>query len=254
MPVFNGASYVRSSIDSVLAQTFDDVELVVVDGGSTDGTVEILKSYGDSIHYWRSERDGGIYDAMNRGVSLARGTLVKIHNADDLMPKESSAEAVKTYRQARNPLSIVRSALATMDEAGEPLGVAGLESPIPWVPAVAHPTWYVPLEVYRRYGLYHTQWRVSSDTEMFYRLEREGVPFVAADKPLALFRSGGASSGTTKIRETFAINTHYQGFGPAAFVAAFGCLSAAPRLLLGNKVETSSTIRWVRRKYRSLWQ
>jgi len=83
--VLNRVKCVGRAIESVARQTYDNVELVIVDGGSTDGTVELLKKYDDVIDCWISEPDHGIYDALNKGVKLARGDWINIQGSDDFL-------------------------------------------------------------------------------------------------------------------------------------------------------------------------
>jgi len=80
---YNSASTIRDTIESVLSQSYADIEYIVVDGGSTDGTQAIVESYGQRISAFVSERDKGIYDAMNKGVALATGDVIGILNSDD---------------------------------------------------------------------------------------------------------------------------------------------------------------------------
>ena len=83
--VFNGEKYLDETIQSVVAQSHDNVEYIIVDGGSTDGTLDIIKKYEDQIDYWVSEPDNGIYDAMNKGGSVATGDFLLWLNADDVL-------------------------------------------------------------------------------------------------------------------------------------------------------------------------
>ena len=83
--VFNGKKYLERSIQSVIGQSYENVEYIVVDGGSTDGTLDVLYGYEDSIDYWVSEKDFGIYDAMNKGISLSSGQWIYFLGADDLL-------------------------------------------------------------------------------------------------------------------------------------------------------------------------
>lgn len=82
---FNAAKTIEASIRSVIAQTYSNVEYIIIDGGSTDGTVDIIKKYADRLAYWVSEPDKGIYDAMNKGVAAATGDYVYFLGADDIL-------------------------------------------------------------------------------------------------------------------------------------------------------------------------
>ena len=81
--VYNGEKYLEETVQSVLNQTYDNVEYIIIDGGSTDGTVDIIKKYEDKIDYWISEKDSGIYDAMNKGIDIASGNWINFMNAGD---------------------------------------------------------------------------------------------------------------------------------------------------------------------------
>jgi len=81
--IFNGKEYLEQTILSILEQTYDNVEYIIIDGGSNDGTLDILKQYDQYLDYWVSEPDRGIYDAMNKGIALASGTWLNFMNAGD---------------------------------------------------------------------------------------------------------------------------------------------------------------------------
>ncbi len=81
--VFNGEKLLEETIQSVINQTYDNVEYIIIDGGSTDGTLDIIKKYEDKIDYWVSEKDNGIYDAMNKGIKVFRGDYINFLNAGD---------------------------------------------------------------------------------------------------------------------------------------------------------------------------
>ena len=81
--VFNGSKTLEQTIQSVLNQTYKNIEYIIIDGGSTDGTLDIIKKYENNINYWSSEPDKGLYDAMNKGISAAKGVLIGMINSDD---------------------------------------------------------------------------------------------------------------------------------------------------------------------------
>jgi glycosyltransferase involved in cell wall biosynthesis len=81
--VFNGEQFLEETIRSVINQNYDNVEYIIIDGGSTDGTLNIIKKYEDKISYWVSEKDGGIYDAMNKALDVASGVWINFMNAGD---------------------------------------------------------------------------------------------------------------------------------------------------------------------------
>ena len=92
--VFNGAQHLEETIRSIINQSYDNIEYIIIDGGSTDGTLDIIKQYDHTIAYWVSEPDSGIYDAMNKGVSLACGDWINFMNAGDIFSDETTVQHV----------------------------------------------------------------------------------------------------------------------------------------------------------------
>lgn len=94
--VYNGEEYLEETMQSVLNQSYENVEYIIIDGGSTDGTVEIIKKYECKISYWVSEQDAGIYDAMNKGIDLANGDWISFMNAGDVFyTKDTVSDSFK---------------------------------------------------------------------------------------------------------------------------------------------------------------
>ena len=92
--VFNGDKILEETIKNVISQTYPDIEYIVIDGGSTDGTLEVIRNYEHSIHYWLSEKDHGIYDAMNKAIDFASGELIFFLNAGDTLFKANTVENI----------------------------------------------------------------------------------------------------------------------------------------------------------------
>ena len=95
--VYNGEKYLEQTIQSVINQSYKNIEYLIIDGGSTDGTLDIIKKYENNISYWISEPDRGLYDAMNKGIKLAKGELIGMINSDDWYEEDAVETMVKAY-------------------------------------------------------------------------------------------------------------------------------------------------------------
>jgi glycosyltransferase involved in cell wall biosynthesis len=95
--VFNGEKYLEKTIHSIIKQTYNNIEYIIIDGGSSDGTIEIIKNYEDYITYWISEPDTGMYNALNKGISKSSGSIVAYLNSDDIYYPDAVESAVKIF-------------------------------------------------------------------------------------------------------------------------------------------------------------
>ncbi len=126
MALYNGAGTLRRCLDSVKSQTYRDFELIVIDGGSSDGSLEILRQYQDSIHYWESEPDRGIYHAWNKGLDHVTGDWVNFLGADDYFPEPEVLDLVAAGIARSCPdIRIVYGREAIVSPSGEILAVLG---------------------------------------------------------------------------------------------------------------------------------
>jgi len=100
--VFNGEKYLEETIQSVINQTYDNVEYIIIDGGSSDRTLDIIKKYEDRIDYWVSEKDEGIYDAMNKGIDVASGEWINFMNAGDGFYKDNTLSEIFVNKKYQN--------------------------------------------------------------------------------------------------------------------------------------------------------
>ena len=191
----DAAGTVEQAMDSVLSQTCPPFEYIVIDGGSTDGTREIIERYRPRLTHLVLEPDEGIYDAFNKGVARATGDVVGILNADDLYAPWALETVAEAYRQSPDP-GVFYGKLAVVDEArcrwtvypvGDHHRLTGRMS-------IAHPATFVARSVYDRHGLFDPSFRVSGDWDLMLRFFRWGVPFCPIDKVLTAFRNSGVSS------------------------------------------------------------
>ncbi len=196
---YNSASTIENTIKSVLGQTHSDREYIVVDGGSTDGTVDIIKRFGDKISNWVSERDGGIYNAMNKGIRMATGDVIGVLNSDDVYAGEDSlaylAEAFAIHKvdSCYSDLVYVDQDLGRVVrywKSGEYTAGRFREG---WHPP--HPTFFVKKALYDRYGLFNTCYKIAADYEIMLRfLERYGASVRYIPEVTVKMRVGGASN------------------------------------------------------------
>jgi len=199
--VYNGAQYIEQTIQSVLSQSFNNFEYVVVDGGSTDGTIEIIKKFEDRIDYWFSEADSGIYDAWNKGLSAARGEWISFLGSDDAY-YERALEAYarfiadnvgKDFEYISSRVDLVTSEMEQIQVIGTPWQWETFRKRM----KVAHVGSLHHRNLYDRYGLYDTNFKITGDYELLLR-PREALRAGFIDVVTAMMRNGGASHNVVR--------------------------------------------------------
>jgi glycosyltransferase involved in cell wall biosynthesis len=201
---YNSEKTLDDTIKSVLSQTYKNIEYIIVDGASTDGTIKIVTSYGDKITKFISESDNGIYDAMNKGLKLASGDIVGILNSDDIYFNENvilnvvaKFEESKTdsiygdlYYVDENDLQKIQRYWKSSEFKAGSFAKG-------WHPP--HPTFFVKKEVYEKYGYFDLEMKVSADFELMIRfLERYKISTAYLPKVLVRMRTGGESNRSIK--------------------------------------------------------
>ena len=191
----NAAGTVEQALDSVLSQTYPPFEYIVIDGGSTDGTREVIERYRPRLTNVVLEPDEGIYDAFNKGVTRATGDVVGILNADDLYAPWALETVAEAYGQSPRP-GVFYGKLAVVDEARCRWTVypVGDHRCLTSHMSIAHPATFVARSVYDQYGLFDPSFRVSGDWDLMLRFFQSGVPFYPVDRVLTAFRNSGVSS------------------------------------------------------------
>jgi glycosyltransferase involved in cell wall biosynthesis len=197
---FNSAKTIRDTIESVLSQDYPNIEYIIIDGGSSDKTVAIVEEYADRIAAIVSERDRGIYDAMNKGVALASGDIVGMLNSDDIYINEHAvSELMKTMQDARADSVFADLVIVDSIDLGKVLRYYDSSYFTPskfrfgWMPA--HPTFFVKKSLYNKVGPYSLDYQISADYEMLIRLLWvEKATYAYLPKPVVKMRHGGAST------------------------------------------------------------
>ena len=197
---FNSAKTIADTIESVLSQDYPEIEYIVVDGGSTDDTVQIIEEYQDRISRWISEKDRGMYDAMNKGIALATGDVIGILNSDDVyMNKHIISELMGLMQSQKAQVVFADLILVDQDNPNKVLRYydSGHFHPnkfkYGWMPA--HPTVFVKRALYDAVGPFATNYQIAADYEMLIRiLAIQRARYAYLPKPVVRMRSGGAST------------------------------------------------------------
>lgn len=200
-PCLNSATTIEQTIKSVLHQTYPNIEYIIVDGKSTDNTVGIIRKYlpefGGRMRYI-SEKDFGIYSAMNKGIKMSAGTLIGIINSDDYYEDDAVENIVRhmtddKYQVVYGYCRLIKNNSITgiLKNRHEAL----VQRMIP------HPTCFVTRQVYRDFGLFLTAFKIAGDYELMFRLYHSGkVAFIQVKEVIANFRVGGACFNLKRVK------------------------------------------------------
>ena len=245
-PVRNAAATLERTLSSVLAQNYPAIETVVVDGASTDGTLDILRRHDRDLDCWISEPDDGISDAFNKGIALASGEIMGILNADDWYEPGAIAAVVDAF--ARSGAGAVCGALQYWN--GPKRGMVFFSNPdnLRLESTVNHPTLFVQRAVYRQFGLFQTRYRFAMDYDLILRLYLGGVRYEALPDVLANMQLGGRSDSAVfpVSRELYRIKTSLLGrpLRQATYSAYHFMRTHASKFLRRNRAD------WVLDAYR----
>lgn len=189
---FNAAAHIEEAIQAVASQTYPNIEHIVIDGGSTDGTLAILRKYDHTLGYWISEPDSGLYDAMNKGVTLVsdRESYILFANADDAL---SSPDAIARVIASSNGEDLVYGKMILTD--GQISGVAGREVDFDDLArqTLCHPATFVRKRVFDQIGKFDTSYRIAADYDHIVRCFAAGVSTRFVDVVVSKMRMGGVS-------------------------------------------------------------
>lgn len=202
---YNSEKTIERTIRSVLEQAYDNYEYLIIDGGSKDETLEIIKAYEASFAgklLVISEPDQGIYDAMNKGISMAKGELIGIINSDDYYEKDALSVMAEEYRKLGSEYGILYGFQRNYDKGREISTVLYhhdyLEDQM-----ITHPTCFVTRQVYRDFGKFSLDYKSSADYEFMLRMfDNKKVEFRPVYKIITNFALGGMSFSQTGYRET----------------------------------------------------
>jgi glycosyltransferase involved in cell wall biosynthesis len=207
---YNSCTTIADTIESILSQDYPNIEYIIIDGGSKDGTIEIIESYGKQISKFISESDRGMYDAMNKGIRLATGDIISILNSDDFYADTSViSNVVNTFIESGSDsifgdlLYVNANDLTKVTRYYSSAHFHPKLFAYGWMPA--HPTFFVKRWAYEHYGVFQTDYKIAADYELLTRfLARHQLSYTYLPAVMVRMRTGGAS--TTNLMSNWILN------------------------------------------------
>lgn len=201
-PCYNSGKTIAKTLECIENQTYRNIEYIIIDGGSTDDTLSVIERHRDRLpkdFKLISEKDNGIYDAMNKGIRLAKGQLIGIVNSDDCYELDTVAQVVSHFR--KNQYEVVYGMQRTYD-GGKEKAVVIYHHDFLSCQMITHPTCFVTKDTYQKFGVFDTQYRSAADYDLMLRYYESGqVAFTPVYHVLSNFHLGGMSSSQTGVRE-----------------------------------------------------
>ena len=208
--VYNAADCLKETIESVLRQTYPNLEYILVDGGSTDQTLSIIQDYEDFIDYWVSEPDRGLYDAMNKGIALSTGQLIGILNAGDRYEPEAIATLVEHWQNQTQPAIFTGNCLVLTEKFDQEstkgdrdLLESGNPQKLP-LRMIPHAAVFVTRDVYESQGLFDLGFKIASDFDFLCRCYQSAIPFHFINQTLVTAAPRGVSGNYYKSELDYA--------------------------------------------------
>jgi len=195
IPVLNNKQQLANCLDSILvaSEPIGGVEIIIIDGGSSDGTINVINEYIRYISYWETGLDSGIADAFNRGISQATGEVVAILNSDDYWHRDTLKHVVNAYNKFPNT-DVFYGDLQFLDTE---LDKSYIKKPdikkMEYRMNIFHPAMFIKLSAYEQVGLYRTDFKYAMDSEWCHRALAKGLTFYYVPHVLATMRLGGVS-------------------------------------------------------------
>jgi glycosyltransferase involved in cell wall biosynthesis len=218
--VYNGEKTLEATIQSVIEQTYDNVEYLIIDGRSTDGTLDVIKKYNDQIDFWLSAPDKGLYEAMNKGIFWSGNSIVAFLNSDDTYIKNDVLEHVAQCFIERPDLHIIYGKIQADFEEGQCTFIFGKNystKDLKKGSCPPHPSTFVRKEIFASQGKFDLQYRTAADYDFICKcLLDQNISCFFTDKIITQFLLGGASATSQTDIEKLHIIRKYFGLVPYA--------------------------------------
>ncbi len=224
----NNADGLKKTLDSVAAQTYRNFEHIIIDGASTDTSVEVIKDYlespaGKNVSYWISEPDSGIYNAMNKGIRKATGQYVALLNSGDWYEPDTCK--IISEKAEESHYDVYYGLLRYINKNGKCEMVIGQTTEMLESSMIAHPTCFVSKSFYSHY-LYDEHLKYASDYDFILRIYKAGASFYFIESILTNFNTYGISSSYKAIKESIKVKRKHKLIDPIHYFIKVLCLDA----------------------------
>lgn len=243
---FNSQATIRGTIDSILSQDYNNFEHIIVDGISSDSTLEIIESYKDKYKEKNisliisSQKDSGIYDAFNRGIKLSNGDLIGFLNSDDFYFENNVLSLINWafLKPSLKPIQSICANLEYVDSKfytlrkvkGKKLNIKDFKMGF----HPAHPTFYVKQEVFKNFGSFNLKYKIASDYELMLRfIAKNNITNLYIDENLIKMHSGGVSNQNLKNIYRANLECYHAWLDNGLFVSPFFVILKPIRKLFG---------------------
>ena len=206
---FNSEKTIERTINSVLSQNYSNIEYIIVDGDSNDSTIQIIEKYKNSIQKFVSEKDDGIYDAINKGISISTGDIVGILNSDDIFSNQSIISDIAKVFIEKPQLDSIIGNIAFINDMEKIVRVYNSKS---WRPnrlqygfMPPHPSFYCKRELFHKLGGYKKDYKIAADYELLIRfLKIHQITYYQLNTVMVYMNLGGVS--TNGFKSIFLLN------------------------------------------------
>lgn len=205
--VLNGESFLEQTINSVLNQTYTNIEYIIIDGGSKDKTLTIINKFKNKIDYWISEPDNGLYFAMNKGIGLANGDLIGILNADDYYEPNAISQIINSYLKTN---AAILHGDIILESNKSKIRMKPDFNKMMQQPSIFHPTCFVKKEVYNKINCFNTSYKISADYDFLLRCIKNNFKFEYVPEIITHFRPGGMSASCASNIEGYKIMKYHK--------------------------------------------
>ena len=248
---FNGDKFLEETILSVINQSYDNIEYIIIDGGSTDGTLDIIKKYQHAIDYWVSERDVGIYDAMNKGIIVSHGEFIGFVNADDFIYPNTlkilgQAAIEKQFDYTVGPVDLIDIAGQLKEQV---LVLDDFINKNRFLLDIAthHQSFYINQRLLKQIGLFNLNYRLRADFDMVIRACLNSQSYFEFKESIAAFREGGVSGSYGTFLENFNLLKTYK----VSLVKRIMLISLSLLKVFVIKNFPKALVDWLRKKFSS---